>query len=242
MKLAIISDIHGNLEALQAVLAFLNGEGIKDIICLGDIVGYGADPDECINLIRETTDHIIAGNHDWGAIGLTDTSFFNPVAKAAIEWTADTVTEDSKKFLVRLPLTITRDDFLFVHGTPSSPEDWDYLFRAADALQEFKSFLQKACFIGHSHTPLMFARDLKGMTFQVTYAEQRLEDDRRYIINVGSVGQPRDMDPDAAVGIYDRERKYFTLERIPYDIKTAQEKIIKAGLPAMLAERLGAGW
>ncbi|MCX5887058.1 MAG: metallophosphoesterase family protein [Proteobacteria bacterium] len=242
MKLAVISDIHGNLEALQAVLAFLNGEGIKEIICLGDIVGYGADPNECIDLIRETTDQIIAGNHDWGTIGLTDTSFFNPVAKAAIEWTADTVTEDSKKFLVRLPLTITRDDFLFVHGTPSSPEDWDYLFRAADALQEFKSFPQKACFIGHSHTPLMFARDQKGMVFQVNYTEQRLEDDRRYIINVGSVGQPRDMDPDAAVGIYDRERKYFILERIPYNIKTAQEKIIKAGLPAMLAERLGIGW
>lgn len=242
MKLAIISDIHGNLEALQAVLDFLKGEGIDDVVCLGDLVGYGANPNECIDLVRKTTDQIIAGNHDWGAVGLTDTSFFNQVARAAIEWTAEILTEASKTFLARLPLTITKGDLLFVHGTPSSPEQWDYLFRSADALREFQGFTQQACCIGHSHTPLMFARNQKGMVFQVNYSEQRIEDERRYIINVGSVGQPRDLDPAAAVGIYDMSRKIFFLQRIPYNIIAAQEKILKAGLPAMLAERIGIGW
>ena len=242
MNLAIISDIHGNLEALQAVSDFLKGEEINDVVCLGDIVGYGANPNECIDLLKNITDQIIAGNHDWGAVGLTDTSFFNQVAKAAIEWTAKNITDDSREFLQQLPLTRERNDLLFVHGTPSSPEQWDYLFRTADAQREFQGFTQQACFIGHSHTPLMFARNQKGMVFQVNYSEQRIEDERRYIINVGSVGQPRDLDPAAAVGIYDMSRKHFSLRRIPYNISAAQEKILKAGLPAMLAERIGIGW
>jgi predicted phosphodiesterase len=242
MKLAILSDIHGNLEALQAVLDFLNEEGIKEVICLGDIVGYGANPNECIDLVREATDQIIAGNHDWGAVGLTDISFFNPVAKAAIEWTARELTKNSKEFLKQLPLTREKEELFFVHGTPSFPESWDYLFRSADARKEFESFIQRVCFIGHSHTPLAFARNQQGMIFQINYAEQRMEDDRRYIINVGSVGQPRDLDPDAAVGIYDLSIKRFTLERIPYNIRAAQEKILEAGLPYMLAERIEVGW
>lgn len=242
MKQAIISDIHANLEALQEVLGFLDEERIADVICLGDIVGYGANPNECIDLLKKTTNQIIAGNHDWGAVGLTDTTFFNQVAKAAIEWTANNLTEGSKKFLRQLPLTITRDDLLFVHGTPSVPKEWDYLFRSADALREFQKFTQKICFIGHSHTPLMFAQNQRGLIFQVNCSEQQIEDGRRYIINVGSVGQPRDLDPSAAFGIYDMERKFFTLHRISYDIRTAQEKILKAGLPTLLAERLEAGW
>jgi diadenosine tetraphosphatase ApaH/serine/threonine PP2A family protein phosphatase len=242
MKLAIISDIHGNLEALQAVLDFLKGEGIYDVVCLGDIVGYGANPNDCIDLVKNITDQIIAGNHDWGAVGLTDTSCFNPVARAAIEWTADNLTDYSRKFLQQLPLTISRNDSLFVHGTPSFPEQWHYLFRSVDASREFQAFTQKVCFIGHSHTPLMFARNQRGMVFQVNYSEQHIEDDRRYIINVGSVGQPRDLDPSAALGIYDMRRKYFTLQRIPYNISATQEKILKAGLPPMLAERLEVGW
>jgi len=242
MKLAIISDIHGNLEAFQAVLDFLDREGIKEVICLGDVVGYGANPNECVDLVKATMDQTIAGNHDWGAIGLTDTSYFNSVARAAIEWTAKTLTEDSKEFLKQLPLTRKKDDLFFVHGTPLFPESWNYLFRSLDAQREFESFTQKACFIGHSHTPLAFAQNQRRMVFQLNYSECTFEDDRRYIINVGSVGQPRDMDPDAAVGVYDMDTRRFTLQRIPYNIRAAQEKILKAGLPSALAERIEVGW
>lgn len=242
MKLAIISDIHGNLEALQAVLDFLKKEGIDEIVCLGDIVGYGANPNECIDLIKKVTDKVIAGNHDWGAVGLTDTSFFNQIAKTAIDWTKENLTPASKDFIISLPLTLTKNDLYFVHGTPSSPEQWNYLFRGADAVREFKAFHQQICFIGHTHNPQMFAMNQKGMVFQLNYSEQRIERDRRYIINVGSVGQPRDLVPEAAVGIYDLSKKFFTLVRITYNVKEAQQKIMDVGLPVLLAERLEIGW
>ena len=241
MRFGVISDIHGNLEALEAVLVFLKKERIDEVFCLGDTVGYGANPNECIDLLKATTDRNIAGNHDWAAVGLTDISRFNRFARAAITWTAQVLTEASKEFLRGLPLTLVKGEFLFVHGTPSSPASWGYLFDTGDARREFSAFSEKVCFIGHSHTPLIFAQRPGGFVYKLDFLDHCLEREYQYIINVGSVGQPRDLHPDAAFGICDTVKQRFTLTRVPYDIKTAQEKILKAGLPPILAERIEVG-
>ena len=241
MKWAVLSDIHGNLEAFNAVLDCLSKESIDRVAFLGDVVGYGANPNECIDLLKDIADIMVAGNHDYGAVGLTDTSGFNPVARAAIEWTAKELSTINRNFLSGFHLISIRDDITFVHSTPYNPQNWDYLFSRDDLTVDFDSFQTQICFIGHSHIPLVFKKDNTERVSLSKALIVRLEEEGSYIINVGSVGQPRDGIPDAAFGIYDTKECVFTFKRFPYDIGTAQKKIIKAGLPERLAARIAIG-
>ncbi len=241
MSMVILSDIHSNLEAFQAVLKDISHEQVDQVLFLGDIVGYAADPDECIETLRGLTPHVVAGNHDRAAVGLTDTDNLNPLARAAVEWTAETITADHAAFLTRLPLTMSLPGMLLVHATPYQPEAWDYIVSLEDASQSFRHCDQQICFTGHSHYPISFVQDREGGISVIGSTSFTLLDSCRYLINVGSVGQPRDGDPRAAYGIYKPEDATFSLKRVPYDIKRTQEKIIAAGLPPFLAARLEAG-
>jgi len=241
MRIIILSDIHGNLEAFQAVLEDCSHEQAGQFYFLGDIVGYGADPDQCIEILRGLTPHMVAGNHDWAVAGLTETDYFNPAAQTAVFWTAGTISASNASFLTALPLTISLPGMLLVHATPYQPETWDYIFSLSEASRSFRCFDQQICFTGHSHTPIAFVQDEEGTISVLTDSAFTLHGSCRYLINVGSVGQPRDGDPRAAYGIYNPENASFILKRVPYDIKRTQEKIRAAGLPPFLASRLAAG-
>jgi predicted phosphodiesterase len=241
MKYALLSDIHGNVEAFQAVLGNLEREKVDQVFFLGDIVGYGADPEECIKLLEGLTTWVVAGNHDWASVGLTDYSNFNPVAKTAIEWTKRKLSVPYQHYLTHLPLLLTCHNVTLVHASPYHPEEWNYVFSLSEASFNFCCYEQQICFIGHSHRPIAFEQDKEGRIALLSYTSFTLKDSHRYIINVGSVGQPRDGDTRAAYGIYDLDQSRFTLKRIPYDITGAQKKIIEAGLPHFLALRLAEG-
>lgn len=241
MKAAIISDIHSNLEALQAVLKDIKKRRIKSIFCLGDLVGYGANPEECIALVVKETDALIAGNHDWAAIDKTEIATFNPVAAEAIVWTQKRLSEGSKKILAGLPLTHRVDNLLLVHGSPAKPEQWQYLFALEDFRLQFGFFSEQVCFIGHSHIPSGVFQDINSYTDFQRENPFPLLKKRKYIVNVGSVGQPRDLDPRACYAIYDGNNDALEIVRVEYNIPLAEQKIIKAGLPEVLAERLSLG-
>ena len=241
MKYAIISDIHSNLEAFQAVLEDLSKENVDQIFSLGDIVGYGADPNPCLEILQGLAIIGVAGNHDWAAVGLTETSYFNPVAKTAIEWTAGKISQSHKEFLKALPLTQNKHTMTLVHATPNRPEEWDYIFSLQEASLSFQHYDHQICFIGHSHRPITFVEDAEAKTSILMNTSFTLSDSHRYIINVGSVGQPRDGDPRAAYGIYNIDDGRFTLKRISYPIERTQKKIMEAGLPPFLASRLASG-
>lgn len=241
MSIIILSDIHSNLESFRAVVRDFSRQQVDQVLFLGDIVGYGADPDQCIDLLCGLTDHIIAGNHDYAVAGLTDIRYFNPAAQAAVAWTAHTITADHAAFLKSLPLTASVSSLLLVHATPYRPESWDYIFSLDDAAISFGHFDQKLCFTGHSHYPIAFAQDKGGHISVIHESTFTLLESYRYLINVGSVGQPRDGDPRAAYAVYKPEEAWFSLKRVPYDIARAQQKIVAAGLPAFLAARLAEG-
>jgi predicted phosphodiesterase len=243
LRYAILSDIHGNLEAFQAVLKDLTAEGLQKIIFLGDVVGYGANPKECIDLLREKSRNIVAGNHDWGVAGKTDTSNFNSAARMAIEWTISQLNPEYKGFLAQLPLKRDEEDFTYTHSTPINPQEWHYIFSEHEALRNINGLEQKLCFIGHSHIPVVFALNQFGELLFTTDCTKIIVDEKtRFLINVGSVGQPRDSNPQAAYGILDTEKQVFFLRRVSYDIARAQKKILSAGLPPVLAERISKGW
>ncbi len=240
MRYAVLSDVHSNLEALEAVLHDVGIRKIEDILFLGDAVGYGPNPNECIELLVKNCKILLAGNHDWGVIGQTDITYFNEYARAAIEWTRDVLTEKNLKTLKSFPITevIEKGDMLLVHSTPKEPQEWHYLLTLWDAEINFHYFSKKFCFLGHSHYPFIIERLPSGEL--VTYKERAHKGQTgRYIMNVGSVGQPRDGDPRAGYAIVDDEK--MEIIRVSYDIEAAQKKMSKAGLPALLIERLSKG-
>ena len=241
MNYAILSDVHGNLEAFQAVLNDLSQEKIDQVFFLGDIVGYGADPNKCIEILQKLTPCIVAGNHDWATVGLTETAYFNPTAKTAIEWTSRKITKSHQEFLKNLPLMQNHHNLTLVHATPCQPESWNYIFSLDEASESFHYYDHQICFIGHSHTPITFVENKERKIGTLSDTTFTLKDFHRYIINIGSVGQPRDGDPRAAYGIYNPDDSRFTLKRVPYTIERTQEKIIEAGLPHFLALRLASG-
>ena len=242
MRYAIIADIHANLEAFTAVLADIeHKEGVAEIWCLGDIVGYGPDPCECIELLRRYNHVCVAGNHDWAAIGKLDTSYFNPMAIAACEWTTKQLSPADIYYLEKLPLTIDKGDFLLVHGSPMEPI-WEYVISTGIAERNFSSLKSKYCLVGHSHVPVAFKEE-DGSCLPITLSPGigLVIGDNRMIINPGGVGQPRDGDPRASYAIYDSESQIIRLYRIPYDISTTQDKMMQAGLPVHLVTRLKEG-
>ncbi len=239
MNYAVISDVHANIEALRAVLKEIRKKKI-DILFLGDTVGYGPDPDECVQVLTSECKVLIAGNHDRAAIGLADVEFFNPYARAAIEWTKETITRETVSTLKDLAVSkeIADNKILLVHSTPKEPEEWHYLLSLWDAEINFHYFENKICLLGHSHRPFIIERLPSGE--MVTYRnEAEIGKSERYIINAGSVGQPRDGDPRACYAVIDDES--VKLHRVEYDIKKTQDKMRRAGLPVQLIERLARG-
>jgi predicted phosphodiesterase len=230
MKYAIISDIHSNLEALQKAFEIIDDEKIDEIICLGDIVGYGANPNECVDLVSSRCSTIILGNHDAAVLHpLLFDDYFNPLALKALQWTSEQLTDDSKELLSSLPMVERKGDILFVHSSPSSPELWDYIVDNDAAASAIQNFDQRLCFIGHTHIPGIFSRN--GRVKSITREE-------RFLINVGSIGQPRDRNPMLAFGIFDSSAWEYRLVRSEYNIQQAADKIYKAGLPQELGVRL----
>lgn len=229
MRTAIISDIHSNLEALEKALEIVEKKKIDEIICLGDLVGYGANPNECVELTRRRASCVLLGNHDQAAYDLSQTEHFNRHARTAAYWTNQTLTPENLEYLKGLSLQCVRDDLTFVHSSPKEPEQWEYVFSPYEAKSNFDFFQTRVCFIGHTHIPGIFPEDLKT---------QKIHKNNRYIINVGSVGQPRDGNWRLCFGIFDTSAWTYELIRSEYDVQTASEKIIAADLPRFLADRL----
>lgn len=241
MRYAIISDIHGNLQAAEAVLGLIERLDVGQIVCLGDIVGYGGDPSRCVDLVRRFCSRVIIGNHDAGAVGLTSVDYFNPAAREAVLWTDMVLSDEERDYLRNLPYEIDLEDFQIVHSTPDDPAQWKYLLIKEEAGPLFDFFSGRLLFYGHTHVPIIFRRDAEGTVYAANTDDFILEKQVRYIINVGSVGQPRDGDPRAAFAVYDSESQKMTFYREPYDITAAQERILQNGLPKILAIRLAFG-
>jgi predicted phosphodiesterase len=240
MRYGIISDIHGNWEALEAVIAACRNEGARQIFCLGDIVGYGANPRECIDLIRNYNIPTVAGNHDWAAVRKFDPIDFQDFAKTAIFWTQTQLRPDDEEFLKSIPLVFNQSDLVLVHGTLNQPEQFHYLTDLTKAADTFYAMRPSVCFVGHTHVPQILIQQRRMVAYASGLAIE-FKDDNKYIVNVGSVGQPRDGNPQASFGIFDPDLKRVQIKRVAYDIESAQRKILEAGLPDFLAKRLAVG-
>ncbi len=240
MLYAVISDVHSNLEALRAVLGDIRRRGIERVLFLGDAVGYGPDPDECIELLKEECIVLLAGNHDRAVTGEISPETFNENARAAVQWTIERISREHLELLkgLDIAMALEEDDLYLVHSTPWEPEAWHYIFTLNDAEINFQHFEQKACLLGHSHSPFIIEKGASGEL--VLYRESALFSGAgRYIINAGSVGQPRDRDPRAAYAVLTDEA--VEIVRVEYDLGKTQEKMRRAGLPAALIERLPRG-
>jgi diadenosine tetraphosphatase ApaH/serine/threonine PP2A family protein phosphatase len=245
LRHVVFSDIHGNLEALEAVVQHAGAARADFFLCLGDVVGYGADPNACIDALRALPRWAcLRGNHDAAVIDPGERTFFHEVALEGIQFTASRLTEENKRFLAALPYTYTdHATYMGVHASPSRPEAWDYVLDHAGAARAFAAMgAHRIAFIGHSHAPVIFGDDGRVQRFPADAAVALELDRARYVINVGSVGQPRDGNPDAAYVLYDDAVDTVRLLRVPYDRERAAEKILRAGLPAVLAERLLVGY
>jgi diadenosine tetraphosphatase ApaH/serine/threonine PP2A family protein phosphatase len=239
-RLAILSDIHGNLEALTAVLARLEPE--DGLLCLGDTVGYGPNPNECVALIRERANATVLGNHDVGAVDGHGLAYFNPNARAAIDWTQSVLDAASVAWLDAQSYEVRTPDYLLVHGAPV--DYFTYILDKAAAARAFAATDAPLVFVGHTHVAEYYALAPDGsMTHahRQTGGSLQIEIGTRYIVNVGSVGQPRDLNPDSSFVFYDPQARRVDWERVPYEIALTQEKIGAAHLPEALARRLTAG-
>jgi predicted phosphodiesterase len=233
---AIIGDVHSNSEALEAVLEAIKRDKADALLCVGDVVGYGAEPGRCIKIVREATNTIVAGNHDYGAVNKTDIEYFNPEAREAVLWTSRQLSQEESQYLSNLPLVVEKDNLTLVHGSLHIPELFTYIRTFYDAELCFRGLKNEVCFVGHSHVPVAIVRD--GTIKAIADPEVSLLKSSKAIINVGSVGQPRDRNPKACYVLYDTEKKLVKFRRVEYDIVKTSAKIIKAGLPVFNAERI----
>jgi putative phosphoesterase len=232
VRIAIISDIHSNLEALQAVLENIKEKDVEKIFCLGDVVGYGADPNECVALVRKHCETTLLGNHDNAAVDLSLTKSFTTNARIAAEWTSKNLSGESRQFLRSLPFSSKLLDVMFVHSSPFQPEEWHYVLSVIDVVPALRSFAEPICFIGHTHVPLIYSE---------VGRVGRIRKGTKALVNVGSVGQPRDGNPRASYGVFDTKMWEYENARVEYDIDQAAGKIMDAGLPRALADRLFLG-
>ena len=242
MRYCILGDVHGNLEALEAVLADAEKQGVDRYVCVGDIVGYGANPRECVERVNGLTTQIVAGNHDCAVVGRTDVEYFNMFAREAVLWTQAQLSPEEKGFLRGLPLMLEVDGLTIVHATVHQPEQFGYIESALAARLSFDALSNDLAFVGHSHVPVAFFYEQRGE--EIWYSQDNdvpLGDFSKTIVNVGSVGQPRDENPLAAYGLYDTEQRRVTIRRVEYDVEAAKQKILDAGLPEVLAVRLLVG-
>jgi diadenosine tetraphosphatase ApaH/serine/threonine PP2A family protein phosphatase len=245
VKYAIFSDIHGNLEALLAVLTNARNQGVGAYVCLGDVIGYGANPNECVETVRGLDPLVcLRGNHDAAVIDARERVFFHEVALEGILYSARQLTADNLEFLRALPYEYRdHERFMAVHASPYHPEHWEYVLDQLGAERAFDAMSpHRIAFIGHSHAPVVFSDDGSAYRYPADEALMLEPKQHRYVMNVGSVGQPRDGNPDASYVVFDDERDSVRLVRVRYDREKAAEKILKAGLPPVLAERLLIGY
>jgi len=240
MKYAIIADIHANLEALQVVLEDIKTQACTHVACLGDVVGYNANPKECLDIIRGMNIPVVKGNHDEYCSTENDLEGFNPHAAEAINWTRDQLTLEDRQWLRDLKYIRLLASFTLVHATLDQPQRWGYVFDKLAAAASFTYQNTSMCFFGHTHVPLAFVKDT-GQVRGGTYSKFKVEAGKKYFINVGSVGQSRDGVPKATYVVYDMQEGAIELRRLDYDMATTQKKILDAGLPPRLAERLALG-
>lgn len=239
MRTAIFGDIHANLEAFEAVLADAESQGVTNYVCLGDVVGYNADPVACLNRVREMGCPTVKGNHDQDASEDHSLEAMNPVAASALQWTREQLDDEQRLWLKHLRMVRQVSDYTIVHSTLDQPVHWNYVTNRFDAMSNFSYQFTQVCFHGHTHVPRIYVKSDKVR--EVPAESVEIEANSKYFINVGSVGQPRDGDPRSCYAIYDHENKIVVFRRIEYDIVKTQEKILAAGLPEMLAERLPEG-
>jgi predicted phosphodiesterase len=241
VKLGIFADVHGNLEALEAVVRLLRDRGATRFVCCGDIVGYGPDPNLCVEFVRRMHCTCVAGNHDYGAVGKVPIDRFNSVAAQSLLWTRSRLTESNRLYLENLPLTAEEGSLHFVHSSPSAPDAWEYVLTLREATAEIEYCAGSVCAVGHSHQPLAVER-LPGKPGRLVRQDCFvIQPYAKYLINAGSVGQPRDGDPRACCLLYDDATQGMTYLRVAYDIPVVQAKIRAASLPEYLASRLESG-
>ena len=240
MRYAIFGDIHGNLEAYQAVLDIINKQKVDKCFCVGDIVGYGANPVGCIEITKKLGCVSVCGNHDWAAVGLADIAYFNPQARDAVLWTKEALSPEDCEYLSKLKLVYKNKEFTLVHGSLYRPKEFNYILDTYSARKMLEMMKVNLAFIGHSHKAGVFSFE-NGEPKYLVKSRVKLEPNKKYLINVGSVGQPRDLNWRAAFCIYDTDKNTIEIKRVEYDVKKARDKILKAGLPENLAYRLEEG-
>jgi diadenosine tetraphosphatase ApaH/serine/threonine PP2A family protein phosphatase len=241
MRIAMISDIHGNLEALTAVLSQIEQQEVDTIYCLGDVIGYGADPATCLDLVDKHCDLVLMGNHEYAVIGYLSTESYNDSAKISVKWTQAALSDRHIQLIKGFPFDHAKDDLYFVHASPNNPGRWHYILDTKQAAVAFEHLKQRLCFCGHSHVPAIFAESPGGPPREKVGHDFVPNEDTRYIINIGSTGQPRDYDPRACFVTFDTDTSDVVYTRVEYDIATAQRKMLDAGLPGFLSERLAVG-
>jgi len=242
MRILIISDIHANQSALETVLA--DAGEFDAVWCLGDLVGYGPDPNECVNRVRELSNLVcIIGNHDAATLNQIDSETFNPEARQAIRWTQEALTDGNMAFLRSLPERVDLDHVTLVHGSPRHPV-WEYLLDTQNATRNFEHFESPYCFVGHTHLPSVYylGESNRSARLLIPEANMHLVLSPRAILNPGSVGQPRDRDPRAAYAIYTPEEGIWEYRRVAYDVVAVQNRMKSVGLPERHINRLSAGW
>jgi len=240
MRYAIFGDIHGNLQAFEAVMNHAKEQNCDQYACLGDVVGYGGNPAECLEKVREMGCPIVKGNHDVDSAQLGAAGNTNPVARQAQEWTHNILNEEQREWLLKLRFVRQIDNFTIVHSSLDQPGQWHYITNKFDATACMAYQFTRLCFVGHSHVPQMYIKSGNDISAHVEYTLS-MQDDKKYLINIGSVGQPRDGDWRASYAIYDSSLNLINIYRVEYDIEAAQKSILDAGLPETLALRLAEG-
>ena len=239
MRYALIADIHSNLEALEVVLNDAKEQKCTHYACVGDVVGYGANPKECLDIVRSMGMPVVKGNHDEYCSSEEDLEGFNPHAAEAVNWTRKQLSKEDRIWLRDQKYIRLVASFSMVHATLDGPQRWGYVFDKLAAAASFTYQNTAVCFFGHTHVPVAFVRD--SMVRGGTYSKFRVEPGKKYFVNVGAVGQPRDGNPKSGYVVYDLNEGTIELRRLDYDIPKAQKKIIEAGLPQRLADRLAVG-
>jgi len=239
MRYAVLADIHSNLEALEVILQDSKEQKCTHYCCVGDVVGYGANPKECLDIIRDMGMPCVKGNHDEYCSSEEELEGFNPHAAEAVNWTRKHLTKEDRQWLRDLKYIRLVASFSMVHATLDGPQRWGYVFDKLAAAASFTYQNTSVCFFGHTHVPVAFVRD--SVVRGGTYSKFRVEPGKKYFVNVGAVGQPRDGNPKSAYVVYDLDEGTIELRRLDYDIPKAQKKILGAGLPPRLAERLAFG-
>jgi len=243
MKYGILGDLHSNLSALETVLDRMSAESIDRLVSVGDVIGYGAAPRACIDLVREAGAVVVLGNHDAACNDQLDVTYFNNYARAAVDWTKTALRSEDRAWIRTLPLSVHLEHCSVSHGTLHRPELFDYIQSPADADPSLDEMPLPVCFVGHTHVPvaLLRLRDDPTRTAYTVEALIDVEEAHRALVNVGSVGQPRDEDPRAAYAVFDSEKGRVEIKRVAYDIDREAHRILSAGLPRILADRLYLG-